>query len=86
MLGKRARPAADADPVAELEEAASAARLFGQVEAAVAGTSSRDALQNGLEPGEQPRTTLSCDTHLCIYSCVPKCPFCWDCNTPTEAG
>lgn len=54
MLGRRPEACADAGAVAALEEAAAAARLFGQVEAAVAGTSRRCAVENGPEPGEQP--------------------------------
>lgn len=57
MLGRRPEACADAGAVAALEEAAAAARLFGQVEAAVAGTSRQCTAENGPEPGKQPTYT-----------------------------
>lgn len=53
-LGRRLEPSAEAGTGAALEQAAAAARLFGQVELAVAGTSRQCVVENGPEPGEQP--------------------------------
>lgn len=54
MLGRRGQVAEPQDAAAALEEAACAARLFGQVEAAAAGTSCGDALDNGHDAGRHP--------------------------------
>ena len=75
MLGKRAQPAADTNAVAALEEAASAARLFGQVEAAVAGTSSGDTLQDGLEPGKQPLVSHALRPYFTLTANHNPCPL-----------
>ena len=64
---------------AELEEAAQADRLFGQVEAVVAGTSGRDHLPNGHaahgETTAQPEQGLrACASRLalaCLYLRTP---------------
>lgn len=73
-LDKPPRPVNGISAQSELEEAAAAARLFGQVEACVAGTSGRtaDAAADGTGIG---LSGVLIDCNICIGTC--QAPLMW---------